>query len=148
MTRDVAQALQLRGLLRGEDIPTLAAELLERGRDTPTIRRLAGLTGMTSTTPRNSSVGSLRNWGCGNRLLTKLRLRSPGILAEAALMAEADLRALAADGARLAVAFDHPDVLMPFYNVDDCYDLPELFATASVDSRLIDYARTLVQVTE
>jgi len=44
MTLELAEALRLFGLLRREDIPALAAGLLEQGSDTPTLRRLAGLT--------------------------------------------------------------------------------------------------------
>ena len=67
-------------------------------------------------------------------------------LAEAILAPGAPLRLLAADGARLAVAFDYPAVLMALYTIADCYDLPELFPADSVDQRLIDYARELLKV--
>jgi hypothetical protein len=148
MSLEVAQALQLRGLLRREDIPAVAVDLLEAGRDTPTIRRLAGLS-------RDDLYYAVELF---SRVLEELEREEPALddaasalarhLAEAALAPEADLRALAADGARLAVAFDYPDVLMEFYSINDCYNLPELFATAGVDERLIDYARKLVKLPE
>ena len=54
-----------------------------------------------------------------------------------------NLRQLAGDGARLAVAFNYHNALMPFYVADDEYDLPEVWKRADVDRELIDYARHL-----
>jgi hypothetical protein len=55
-----------------------------------------------------------------------------------------DLRRLAADGARLAIAFDYHNALMPFYEAVDQYDLRSIWRKEDVDRGLIEYASVLL----
>src|SRR5262245_20991077 len=144
MTLEVAEALRARGLLRQEDIPPVAMSLLEQGRDTETIRRLAGL-----TDDDLSQAADLFE-----RMLAELGRRQPSPgesadalarhLARAVLTTASNLRSLAADGARLAVAFDYAEVVMPFYEADDAYDFQGLFPRADIDRDLLEYATRLL----
>jgi hypothetical protein len=56
----------------------------------------------------------------------------------------ADLRRLATEGARLAVAFDYHEDLMPYYRADDEYDIPGWKDRVEVDAELVESARRLL----
>jgi hypothetical protein len=141
MTLEVAEALLSHAVLPREEIPSIAVELLEAGTDTPSIRRLAGLTDAELSDAHDLF----------RQVLRELR-RSPPTAEEAAttiarhlasllLVQGANLRNVAADGARLASAFNYHDALMPFYGADEQYDLPQFWKKSDVDRELIDYAR-------
>ena len=122
MTLDVAQALFSVGQLPGEELPSLAVNLLQEGVDTPTLRELAGL-----NAPTLKDAGPLFE-----RLLSELD-RQPMTQDDAALIVAKDLatRVLngtlspeqaARRGSLLSMSFDYHPLLTPFLADDDDYD--------------------------
>lgn len=144
MNLEVAAALYACGELRREQIPPVAADLLAAGVDGPTVRELAGL----------AEVELDRAHDLFHRLMLEMGRAIPArgeaaatiarYLAEQAVKPGANLRRIAAEGARLATALEYHDALMPFYTADDSYDMPEICPRAVVDGRLLEYARSIV----
>jgi hypothetical protein len=62
-------------------------------------------------------------------------------LASQAVERGANLRGLAASGARYAIALDCHRDLMSFYTADDEYDDPNIWPEAEVDQCLVRYAK-------
>lgn len=143
MPLDVAEALLFHAQLRREEIPTIALALLEAGADTPTIRRLAGLTASELSEAHDLFRRTLQDLGRQPPTLDEAAKTVARYLGSMVLVDGTNLRQLAGDGARLAVAFNYHNALMPFYVADDEYDLPEVWKRADVDRELIDYARHL-----
>lgn len=144
MDLEVAVALISCGELRRERIPALAAELLEAGTDTPVVRELAGL----------AEAELDRAHELFRKVMAELGLSMPSRaeaaetvarhVASIAMKPGANLRGLAAEGARLAIAFEYHDALMPFYVAHDEYDMPGFYTQADVDERLLSYAKSLL----
>jgi hypothetical protein len=144
MTLDVAEALLSCGELRREEIPAVAADLLETGTDTATVRELAGLTAAELSVAHELLRRVLREMGRRTPTPDLAAKRIARHLASRAVTEGANLRALAAEGARLAVALDYHSELMPFYKADDEYDSPGIWTRADVDRELLRHARGLL----
>ena len=147
MTLEVAEALRTRALLRREDIPPIAASLLEQGYDTHTIRRLAGLVGDDLAHAADLFDRVLTELGRLPPSASESAEHLANYLARGVLEPGADPRAIAADGERLAIAFDYADPLMPFYRASDWYATPEIRPRATVDRELVKYARLRLGLT-
>ena len=145
MTLDVAEALLLCGELRREQIPPIAADLLEAGHDTATIRKLAGLCAAELMEAHDLLRQVLKELGRQPPSRDEAAEEVARHLAREALVPGANLRRVAAYGARLAVSFGYHRKLMPFYAADDEYELPDIWPHPEVDRHVVEYARTLVQ---
>lgn len=145
MTVDVAEVLLFHAQLRREEIPAIAVALLETGTDTPTIRRLAGLTPSELSEAHDLFRRILQELGRCPPTVDEAAKTIARYLASLVLVDHTNLRHLAADGARLAVAFNYHNALMPFYNADNSYALPGVLNRADVDQDLIENARRLLE---
>lgn len=145
MTVDVAEALLFHAQLRREEIPAIAVALLETGTDTPTIRRLAGLTPSELSEAHDLFRRIIQELGRRPPTVSEAAKTVAKYLASLVLADRADLRRIAAEGALLAATFNYPDILMPFYTADDSYALPEVLNRADVDRDLIEDARRLLE---
>lgn len=145
MTLDLAEALLCCGELRREDIPPVAMELLERGTDTPTVRELAGLTDGELSRAHDLLRRVLHELGRSCPSSDQMARIIARALASQALERGANLRGLAASGARYAVALEYHRDLMPFYVADDEYDDPNIWPPAAVDEELVGYAKSLLR---
>ena len=140
----VAEALLFHAIVRREELPPVAVRLLESGIDTPTVRELAGL--------NESELSGAHE--LFRRVLQELERKAPTLeeaaetlarhLASRVLAKDANLRAIAADGAQLAASLDYHTALMPFYAADDDYGIPEYRNRSDVERELVNYARQLV----
>jgi hypothetical protein len=144
MTIDVTEALLFHAQLRREEIPAIAVALLETGTDTPTLRRLAGLTASELSEAHDLFRRILQELGRRPPTVDEAAKTVARYLASLALAERTNLRQLAADGARLAAMFNYHNALMPFLQADDEYDLPEYSIRAEVDRELVEYARILL----
>src|SRR5262245_60286009 len=125
MTLDVAEALFLHAQSRREERPPVDCEPLAYGRDTPALRILAGLTAAELSEAHElfrralQELGRRRPTGDG-AAITVARHLSAIVLAD-----PTKARRVASEGARLAVAFNYHDALVPFYRADDEYGRSE-----------------------
>ena len=147
MTFELAEALLSCGELRREEIPLVAAGLLEMGIDSPTVRELAGLTGVESSQAHDLFRRVLQEMGRSTPTLNQAARIIARDLASRAVAKGANLRGLAASGARLAAALDYHTDLMPFYVADDQYDDSGMWVPADVDQELLRHARSLLGAT-
>jgi hypothetical protein len=131
-------------VLPREEIPDIAVALLEDGADTPTLRRLAGLTSLELSEAHDLFRKALQELGRRRPTRDEAARRVATHLASRVLSNGADLRRLATEGARLAVAFDYHEDLMPYYRADDEYDIPGWKDRVEVDAELVESARRLL----
>jgi hypothetical protein len=145
MTLDLAEALLCCGELRREDIPPVAMELLESGTDSPTLRELAGLTAGELSRAHDLLRRVLHELGRSCPSSDRMARTIARTLASQAVERGANLRGLAASGARYAIALDYHRDLMPFYMADDEYGNPNIWSGAEVDQDLVRYAKSLLE---
>ena len=145
MTLDLAEALLCCGELRREEIPPVAMALLESGTDSPTIRELAGLTAGELAKAHDLLRRVLHEMGRSCPSSDQVARIIARALASQAIESGANLRGLAASGARYAIALDYHRDLMPFYVADDEYDAPDIWAKGGVDQDLVQYAKSLLE---
>jgi hypothetical protein len=144
MTLEVAEALLEHAVLRREEIPAAAIDLLQAGTDTPTIRRLAGPTDSELSDAHDLFRRVPRELGRIPPATDDAAKTIAKHLASLMLVEGLNPRDVAADGAMLAPAFNYHDALMPFYRADDDHDLPGIRDRTAADRELIDYARDLL----
>ena len=114
MNLDLAKALLFCGELRREEIPPLAMALLESGTDTPTVRELAGLTDGELARAHELLRRALQEMGRSCPSSDHVARTIARALASQVIVGGANLRAVAASGARYAIALDYHRDLMPF----------------------------------
>jgi hypothetical protein len=144
MTIELAEALLCCGELRREEIPAVAADLLEAGTDTPSVRELAGLVGLDLSRAHDLLRRVLQEMNRPTPTRDEVATIIARDLAARVVAEGANLKGLAASGARLAVALDYHSDLMPFYVADDEYDDPGMCPSSDVDQELVRYAKSLL----
>jgi len=123
MTIELAEALYTIGGLPGEQLPSIAMELLESGNDTPAIRMLAGIDRPTLRDAGEIFESVLLELGRKKLSKNEAAWVLARDLARRVISEKIEPREACNLGAPLTPMSDYHSALMPFYLGDDEYDL-------------------------